>query len=78
MSDQPTGPAWLRWRADGPAPELEKFDNLDAALDAVEARWETLRHQAPAVLDQRRVLVASTDDLVRMMAAEDQGGASQV
>ncbi len=71
MSEQPQGPAWLRWMAGGPAPQLERFETLDAALDAVEARWETLRDQAPQVLDQRKVLVASTDDLVRMMTEED-------
>ena len=69
MSDK--APAYLRWHTGGVAPETERFASLDAALDAVEARWETLRDQAPQVLDHRKVLVASTDDLVRMMAADD-------
>ena len=70
MSD--TGPVYLRSRQGGPAPTLERFDNLDAALDAVEARWDTLQHQVPQVLDARKVLLVSTDDLVRMMAEEDE------
>lgn len=70
MSD--TGPVYLRSRQGGPAPTLERFDTLDAALDAVEARWETLQHQVPQVLDARKVLLVSTDDLVRMMAEEDE------
>lgn len=73
MADQPQGPAYLRWRSgSGAAPELERFATLDDALDAVEARWETLQHQSPAVLDHRKVLVASTEDLARMMAGEDE------
>lgn len=66
------GPAWLRWREGGAAAQLERFETVDAALDAVEARWETLQHQSPAVLDHRKVLLASTEDLVRMMAGEDE------
>lgn len=66
-----TGPAWLRWRDGGAAPQIERFDTLDAALDAVEARWEALRDKSPAVLDSRKVLVASTDDLTRMMTEGD-------
>jgi hypothetical protein len=59
-----SGPFYLRWRPSGaPAPELERFDDLDAALDAVEARWATLRDQAPQVLDARRVLLLSTEQL---------------
>lgn len=59
-----TGPVFLRWRPAGtPAPEMERFDDLDAALDAVEARWTTLRDQAPQVLDARRVLLLTTEQL---------------
>jgi hypothetical protein len=59
-----TGPVFLRWRpASMPAPELERFDDLDAALDAVEARWAELRGQAPQILDTRRVLLLSTEEL---------------
>ena len=59
-----SGPVYLRWRqASTPAPEIERFDDLDTALDAVEARWATLRDQVPQVLDQRKVLLLSTDEL---------------
>jgi hypothetical protein len=58
------GPVFLRWRPAGSsAAEMERFDDLDTALDAVEARWATLRDQAPAVLDARKVLLLSTDEL---------------
>jgi len=66
------GPAYLRWRAGRPKPEEERFETLDAALDAVEARWEVLRHQAPQVLDARRILLLSTAELEAMVAAEDE------
>lgn len=69
MSD--TGPVYLRTRQGGPAPTLEQFGSLDEALDAVEARWETLQHQVPQILDARRVLLVSTEDLMRMMAEEE-------
>jgi hypothetical protein len=66
-----TGPVFLRRRpGSGPAPVLERFGTLDAALDAVEARWQTLQHQVPQILDARRVLLLSTEDLHRMMEAE--------
>jgi hypothetical protein len=42
---------------------LERFDDLDAALDAVEARWAELRDTAPQILDARRVLLLSTAEL---------------
>jgi hypothetical protein len=59
-----TGPVFLRWRPAGtPAPEVERFDDLDAALDAVEARWAELRDLAPQILDARRVLLLSTAEL---------------
>lgn len=74
------GPTFLRWwpasvgvepghRAAGP--KEERFETLDAALDAVEARWEALQHQAPQILDKRRVLLVSTEELRSMMAAEE-------
>jgi hypothetical protein len=66
------GPAYLRWRAGRPKPEEERFESLDAALDAVEARWETLRHQAPQILDHRRILLLSTAELEAMAAAEEE------
>jgi hypothetical protein len=66
-----TGPVFLRWRpGGGPAPVLERFDTLDAALDAVEARWPALRHQVPQILDARRVLLLSTEDLRGMTEEE--------
>lgn len=70
MSD--TGPVYLRSRQGGPAPTLEQFKTLDEALDAVEARWETLQAQVPQILDARRVLLISTEDLQRMMTEEDE------
>jgi hypothetical protein len=72
MSD--TGPVYLRWRpaGGGAAPEVEQFATLDAALDAVEARWESLQAEAPQILDARRVLLISTSDLLGMMEAEDE------
>jgi hypothetical protein len=58
------GPFYLRWRVENAAkPELERFDDLDAALDAVEERWPTLRNQAPQILDARKVLLLSTEEL---------------
>ncbi|WP_270935659.1 hypothetical protein [Falsiroseomonas oryzae] len=69
-----SGPVYLRWRPDGsPAPETERFEDLDAALDALEARWATLRDQAPQVLDARRVLLLSTEELRGEFDAADQG-----
>jgi hypothetical protein len=70
MSD--AGSVFLRWRTGGPAPAEERFETLDIALDTVEARWEALQHQAPQILDRRRVLLLSTEDLRRMMEAEEQ------
>ncbi len=68
------GPVYLRWREAGAtAPSLERFASLDEALDAVEARWETLQAQAPQVLDARKVLIVSTEDLLREMAADPEG-----
>ena len=65
MADQ--GPIYLRWRAGRPMPEQEQFETLDAALDAAEARWETLQHQAAQILDARRVLVLSTAELAAIV-----------
>ncbi len=75
MSD-PQGPDHLRYRAAGPAPVVETFPDLDAALDAVEARWETLRHQAVQVLDPRKLLLLSTAELEEMMKGEPEAGAA--
>jgi hypothetical protein len=59
-----TGPVFLRYRPEGRvAPEFEKFDDIDAALDALEARWAELRGAAPQILDQRKVLLLSTEQL---------------
>ena len=70
------GPVHLRWRAAGAAPETEAFPDLDAALDAVEDRWETLRHQAPQILDARRILLITTEQLeAAMVEEEDEPGA---
>jgi len=66
-----TGPVYLRWRENGPAPSEEKFADLDAALDAVEARWEELQHQAPQILSAHRVLLISTEDLRQAMVEEE-------
>lgn len=73
VTDQQTeqSPVYLRWRAGRPQPEEERFDNLDAALDAVEARWETLQHQVPQILDYRRILMLSTAELLTMTQEED-------
>ena len=60
------GPVYLRWRAGRPRPEEECFDTLDAALDAVEARWAALQHRAPQILDARRILLLSTAELMGM------------
>ena len=69
------GPVHLRWRGTGTAPETETFPDLDAALDAVEARWETLQDQAPQILDHRRILLISTDQLKAAMIEEDEDDA---
>jgi hypothetical protein len=68
------GPVYLRWRAGRPMPEEERFDSLDVAYDAVEARWPSLQHQSPQILDARRVLLFSTAELVAM-ADEEAAGA---
>lgn len=67
------GPVYLRWRADRPAPAEERFETLDAALDAVVARWDTLQAGAPQILDARRVLAVSTEELAAI--AEEERGA---
>lgn len=71
MTTSPTGPVHLRWRDSGAAPQTEEFPDLDAALDAVEERWETLRHQAPQILDARRILLITTEQLEAAMVEED-------
>ena len=74
MSTTPPGPVYLRWRAGRPAPEEERFADLDAALDAVEARWDTIKDQSPQSLDHRKVLMLSTAELLEMAEEEDEGG----
>ena len=72
----PTGPVFLRYRPEGRvAPELEKFEDIDAALDAVEARWAELRGLAPQILDQRKVLLLSTEQLAGEFDAPAEGAA---
>ena len=73
----PQGPVYLRWRAGRPRPEEERFDTLDAALDAVEARWAALQHQAPQILDARRILLLSTAELAGMWTEEDAAAAAE-
>lgn len=68
------GPVHLRWRSAGAAPETETFTDLDAALDAVEERWEELQHQAPQILDARRILLITTEQLHAAMIEEDEPG----
>lgn len=70
------GPVHLRWRSAGAAPETETFPDLDAALDAVEDRWESLQHQAPQILDHRRILLISTEQLKAAMVEEEEDGAA--
>jgi hypothetical protein len=67
------GPVWLRRRGGGAEPLLESFPDLDAAVDAVVARWDELEHQAPQLLDGRKVLLASTEEL-RGIAEEERAG----
>ena len=68
------GPVYLRWRAGRPLPEEARFETLDAALDAVEARWAELQHQAPQLLDARRILLLSTAELAAMAEEQDAAG----
>ncbi|TDH59469.1 hypothetical protein E2C06_27250 [Dankookia rubra] len=68
------GPVYLRWRAGRPLPEEARFETLDAALDAVEARWDELQHQAPQLLDARRILLLSTAELAAMAEEEAPSG----
>ena len=67
------GPVLLRWRAAGAAPETDDITDLDAARDAGEERWETLQHQAPQILDARRILLITTEQLqAAMIEGEDE------
>lgn len=75
MSTTHQGPVFLRWRAGRPLPEEEQFPDLDAALDAVEARWDTLKDQVPQILDIRRVLLLSTAEILAMADEEEEDGA---
>lgn len=59
------GPVYLRWRTGRPAPAEERFETADDALDAIEARWSSLQHQAPQLLDARRILMLSTAELTK-------------
>jgi hypothetical protein len=71
-----SGPVFLRWREGRPQPEEERFPSLDAALDAVEARWPALSAQAPQILDGRRVLLLSTAELLAMAKAPEEENAA--
>jgi hypothetical protein len=62
------GPVYLRWRAGRPAPIEERFETPDDALDAIEVRWSSLQHQAPQLLDARRILMLSTAELADAVA----------
>ena len=68
------GPVWLRWRGAGAEPQMESFADLDTALDAVVARWDALADQAPQVLDGRKVLLASTEELRGIVEEERAAG----
>ena len=43
----------------------------DRPLDAVEARWDTLKDQVPQILDARRVLLLSTAEILAMADEEE-------
>lgn len=64
------GPVYLRWRAGRPAAEEERFASADEALDAVVARWESLQHQAPQLLDARRSLMLTTEEVTAIVTEE--------
>jgi hypothetical protein len=66
------GPVFLRWREARPIPLEERFETIDAALDAVEARWPALQHQAPQILDSRRILMFSTAELAGLAEPEEE------
>jgi hypothetical protein len=61
---------YLRWRAGRPAPAEERFATADDALDAVVARWATLQHQAPQLMDGQRRLMLTTAELLTIVAEE--------
>lgn len=67
------GPVYLRWRSERRAPEEERFEDADKALDAIEARWTSLQHQAPQLLDARRILMLTTAEIAAIVA-EDLAG----
>lgn len=64
------GPVYLRWRAGRPVAEEECFASTDGALDAVVARWSSLQHQVPQLLDARRILMLSTAELADIVTEE--------
>lgn len=61
---------YLRWREGRPAPIEERFATADEALDAVVARWATLQHQSPQLMDGRRRLMLTTAELVTIVDEE--------
>lgn len=71
------GRVWLRWRGAGAEPELESFPDLDAAVDAVVARWAVLQARAPQLLDGRKVLLASTEELRGIVEEETAEGGGE-
>ncbi len=64
------GPVFLRWRGERVAHEEERFEDLDAALDATVARWSEIGERAPQILDARRVLAVSTAELLAIAEEE--------
>jgi hypothetical protein len=48
---------------------LERFETLDAAFEAGEARGPALRRKAPQILDARRVLLLNTEGMRKAIEA---------